>query len=65
MRPIQPAKFVVLPHGSRRAIKVALDVAISALAGEPFNPVPAARPRMRARLIKARTALLQARIVSP
>lgn len=54
-----------LPHGSRRAIAQALDVAIDALEGREFNPIPSARPRLARKLRAARAALLARKIIWP
>lgn len=51
------------PHGSKRAVLRALDVAIDALEGRDFNPMPHARPAMARKLRKAREALLRAGLI--
>lgn len=56
-------KATAWPHGSKRAVMRALDVAIDALEGRDFNPMPSARPRLARKLRKAREELLRAGLI--
>lgn len=54
-----------LPHGTKRMVERAFDIAIAALEGREINPMPSRRPYMASKLRKARAILLREGYIWP